>query len=84
MCLQMRFVARIAGLLGSPMVNDGIRGRWMSYLQQMDAGLASQARHRPCAAFPCPHEPSAASILGLRQLLLCSMCMAYRNWLSMR
>ena len=40
--VQMRFVIRIAGLLGSPMVNDGIRGRWMSYLQQMDTNLANQ------------------------------------------
>ena len=38
----MRFVVRISGLLGSPMVTDSIRGRWMSYLQQMDSGLASE------------------------------------------
>ncbi len=42
-CAQMRFVTRIAGLLGSPMVTDGIRARWMTYLVQMDAGLAAKA-----------------------------------------
>ena len=54
----MRFVMRIAGLLGSPMVTDGIRARWMSYLVQMDAGLATKA----CTLFIiiCQHEEPRA------------------------
>ncbi len=41
---QGRYVARVTGLLTAPKVNAGIQGRWLSYLQQMDGGLAAKAR----------------------------------------
>jgi len=32
----------LTGLLTAPKVNKGIQGRWLSYLQQMDGGLAAK------------------------------------------
>ena len=42
LCVQERFIGRLTGLLTAAKVNKGIQGRWMSYLQQMDSGLAAK------------------------------------------
>ncbi|CAK0787977.1 hypothetical protein CVIRNUC_011199 [Coccomyxa viridis] len=47
---QGRFVTRIAGLLADPMNTAGITSRWMSYLRQVDAGLANQVSNAIPAA----------------------------------
>jgi len=57
---QARYVARVTGLLIAPKVNAGIQGRWLSYLQQMDGGLAAKAR-RPRPRFSRRSPPWRAN-----------------------
>ena len=45
-------MTRIAGLLADPMNTAGITSRWMSYLRQVDAGLAAQVLSTHSCAHP--------------------------------